>query len=83
MTFGLHSASATFQRVLDPKTSPHTFAYQDEMIVIKRMLEKYKENLREVFRRLKESKLWLNHEKRLFLKKELLNLGHRVTSVGV
>jgi len=34
MPFGLHSASATFQRVLDqvigPEMSPHAFAYQDD-----------------------------------------------------
>jgi len=33
--FGLHSASATFQRVLDrvigPEMSPHAFAYQDDI----------------------------------------------------
>jgi len=44
MQFGLHLASATFQRVLDqvigPEMSPHAFAY--------------KRNLREMFRRLKE-----------------------------
>jgi len=40
MPFGLHSASATLQRVLDqvigPEMSPHAFAYQDDTIVIGR-----------------------------------------------
>jgi len=85
MLFELHSASATFQRVLDrvigPEMSPHAFAYQDDIIVIGRTLE-HKANLKEVFRRLKEANLRLNPEKLQFLKKELLYLGHRVTSEG-
>jgi len=67
MPFGLHSASATFQRVLDrvigPEMSPHAFAYQDDIIVIGRSLEEHKANLKEVFRRLKEANLRLNPEK--------------------
>jgi len=50
MPFGLHSASATFQRVLDqvigPKVSPHAFAYQDDTIVIGHRLEEHKRILR-------------------------------------
>jgi len=60
--------------------SPHTFAYQDGIIVIGRTLEEHKRNLREVFRRLKEANLRINPEKCQFFKKELLYLGHRVTS---
>jgi len=84
MPFGLHSASATFQRVLDrvigPEMSPHAFAYQVDIIVIGRSLEEHKANLKEVFRRLKEANLRLSPEKCKFFKKELLYLGHRVTS---
>jgi len=87
MPFGLHSASATFQRVLDrvigPEMSPHAFAYQDDIIVIGRSLEEHKANLKEVFRRLKEASLRLNPEKCQFFKKELVYLGHRVTSEGI
>jgi len=67
MPFGLHSASATFQRVLDrvigPEMSPHAFAYRDDIVVTGRLLEEHKANLREVFRRLKEANLRLNPEK--------------------
>jgi len=66
MPFGLHTALATFFRVLDqvigPEMSPHAFAYQDDLIVIGRTLEKHKINLREVFRRLKEANRRLNPE---------------------
>jgi len=80
MPLGLHSASATFQRVLDHS---HAFAYHDDIIVIGRTLEEHKENVREWFRRLKEANLRLNLEKCLFFKKKLLYLGHRVTSEGI
>jgi len=67
MPFRFHSASATFQRVLHqvigPEISPHSFAYQDDIIVIGRTLEEHKRNLKEVFRRLKEANLRLNPEK--------------------
>jgi len=86
MPFGLHSASATLQRVLDqvigPVMSPHAFAYQDDIIVIGRTLEEHMRNLREVFCHLREANLMLNPEKCQFFKKELLYLGHRVTSEG-
>jgi len=78
----LHSALATFQRVLDqvigPEMSPHAFAYQDDITVIGRTLEEHKRNLREMFRRLKKANLRINSEKFQFFKKELLYLGHRV-----
>jgi len=62
---------------------PHAFAYQDDIKVIGRILEGNKRNLREVFRRLKEAKMRLKPEKCQILKKELLYLGHRVTSEGI
>jgi len=43
-------------------------------------VKRVKKNLREVFRRLREANLRLNPEKCQFFKKELLYLGHRVTS---
>jgi len=67
MPLGLHSASATFQRVLNhligPEMSPHAFAHQDDIIVIGRTLEENKANLIGVFQRLKEANLRFNSEK--------------------
>jgi len=63
--------------------SPHAFDYQYDIIVIGRSLEEPKGNLKEVFRRLKETNRRLNPEKYQFFKKELLYLGHRVTSEGI
>jgi len=43
----------------------------------------HKINLREVFRCLREANLRLNPEECQFFKKELMYLGHRVTSEGI
>jgi len=63
--------------------SPHAFANQDDIIVIKRTQQEHKEKLREAFRRLKKANLRINPDKCQFLKQELLYLGHRVTSQGI
>jgi len=87
MPFGLHSALATFQRVLGlvigPELSPHVFAYQDDIIVIGSTLEEHKRNPREAFRSLREANVRLNPEKCQLFKKEPLYLGHRMTSEGI
>ncbi|XP_044766949.1 uncharacterized protein LOC123322930 [Coccinella septempunctata] len=66
MPFGLHSAAATFQRLLDtiigPDMEPRAFAYLDDIIVLGKTFEEHLENLREVFRRLREANLQLNPE---------------------
>ncbi|XP_041565903.1 LOW QUALITY PROTEIN: uncharacterized protein LOC121467710, partial [Drosophila elegans] len=87
MPFGLHSASATFQRALDqvigPEMMPHAFAYQDDIIVIGRTLEEHMRNLKEVFRRLRAANLKVNADKCKFFRKELQYLGHRITDQGI
>ncbi|BFF96473.1 uncharacterized protein DMAD_05111 [Drosophila madeirensis] len=87
MPFGLHSASATFQRALDqvigPEMMPHAFAYQDDIIVIGKTKEEHQRNLEEVFRRLKRANLRLNIEKCQFFQQELRYLGHLVTGEGI
>lgn len=56
MSFGLHSAQASLQMVLDtingPKMKPDGFAYLDDITVIARMHGKHIRNLIELFRRL-------------------------------
>ncbi|KAL6416463.1 hypothetical protein ACFW04_013462 [Cataglyphis niger] len=67
MPFGLHSAPATFQRLLDsvigPALEPNVFVYLDDIIVISRTFERHLELLTEVFRRLRAARLRLNPEK--------------------
>lgn len=87
MPFGLHSAPATFQRLLDriigPDMDPHAFAYLDDIIVLGETFEGHLTNLREVFRRLRVANLQLNPEKCQFCRKSLKYLGHVVTAEGI
>ena len=67
MPFGLHSALATFQRLLDavlgPELEPHVFVYLDDIIIVNNTFAEHLETLREVFRRLRKARLRLNPEK--------------------
>lgn len=87
MPFGLHSAGATFQRLVDrifgPELEPRVFAYLDDVVVISKTFEEHLELLKEVFGRLREADLRLNIEKCHFCKKELKYLGHLINEEGV
>lgn len=58
MPFGLHSATATFQRLIDkiigPNLDPHAFAYLDDKIILGEFFEAHLEHVKEVFRHLKQ-----------------------------
>jgi len=64
MLFGLHSAPTTFQRLLDTilgsELESHIFVYLDDIIIINKTIEEHLTTLREVFRRLRNTKLKLN-----------------------
>ncbi len=87
MTFGLHSASATFQRLLDtvigPEMEPYAFAYLDDIVVIGETTEERVRHLEEVFRRFLKANLQLNPEKCHFAKTSLKYLGHLITDKGI
>ena len=87
MPIGLHSAPATFQRLLDsvigPDLEPRAFAYLDDIIVLGRTFEEHLQNLREVLHRLQAANLRINPEKCEFGRTELKYLGHVVTAQGV
>lgn len=87
MPFGLHSAPATFQRLMDriigPELDPYCFAYLDDIIVLGDTFEEHLENLREVFRRIRAANLTLNAEKCQFGRRSLKYLGHVVTPSGI
>lgn len=67
MPFGLHSASATFQRLLDavlgPDLESHVFVYLDDIIVISKTFHEHLELLAKTFRRLRNAQLRLNPDK--------------------
>jgi len=79
MPFGLHSAPATFQRLLDtvlgPDLESHLFVYLD-IIVISETFSEHLELLTETFRRLRDAHLRLNPDKCKFCVDQLRYLGH-------
>jgi len=87
MPFGLHSAPATFQRLLDtvlgPELEPHVFVYLDDIIVASQTLDDHLCHLKEVFTRLRRARLKINPEKCRFGAKQLRYLGHLITQDGI
>jgi hypothetical protein len=87
MPFGLHSAPATFQRLLDevlgPELEPNVLVYLDDIIIISQSFEKHLQHLREVFQRLREAKLRINPEKCHFCREQLKYLGHVINRQGI
>jgi len=87
MPFGLHSAPATFQRLLDtilgPELEPHVFMYLDDIIIVSATFDDHLHHLAEVFRRLRDARLRLNPEKCHFCKPELKYLGHIINRQGI
>lgn len=87
MPFGLHSAPATFQRLLDsiigPEFEPFAFAYLDDLILVSKSFSEHIALMNEVFKRLRDAGLVLNVEKCNFCKKELKYLGHIVNEFGI
>ena len=87
MPFGLHSAPATFQRLMDtvlgPDLEPQVFVYLDDIIVVNRSFEEHLATLREVFRRLRDARLRINPEKCRFCTEQLKYLGHVIDKEGI
>ncbi|KAL6419486.1 hypothetical protein ACFW04_011371 [Cataglyphis niger] len=87
MPFGLHSAPATFQRLLDkiisPALEPNVFVYLDDIIIISKTFDDHLRLLTEVFRRLRDARLRLNPEKCKFCVDQLKYLGHVVDRKGI
>lgn len=87
MPFGLHSAPATFQRLLDtvlgPELEPKVLVYLDDIIVVSSSFEEHLKLLAEVFRRLRHAKLRPNPEKCHFCRNELRYLGHVINRQGI
>ncbi|RLU15365.1 hypothetical protein DMN91_012359 [Ooceraea biroi] len=87
MPFGLHSAPATFQRLLDqvlgPELEPEAFVYLDDIVICTRTFHRHLVVLREVFCRLREIKLRLNNDKCWFCISRIKYLGHIVDRDGI
>ncbi|XP_025266372.1 uncharacterized protein LOC112638592 [Camponotus floridanus] len=86
MPFGLHSAPATFQRLLDnvgPDLDLHVLVYLDDIIIVSRTFKEHLTHLKEVFRRLRQTRLQLNVDKCHFCRDRLKYLGHIVDQEGI
>jgi transposase InsO family protein len=86
LPFGLKTAPATFQRmmnvVLSGLTGSRCFLYLDDVIVYARSLVEHDIKLREVFDRMRANRLKLKPEKCEFLRKEVNYLGHVISENG-
>jgi hypothetical protein len=87
LLFGLKTAPATFQRmmnvVLSGLTGSRCLVFLDDIVVYARSLAEHDTKLREVFDRIRENNLELKPEKCEFLRKEVCYLGHVISEKGV
>ena len=79
MSFGLKSAGAIFQRMIDCILSgligTGRLVYLDDVIVFGESLRKHNLRLREIFQKLREYNVQLQPDKLEFLKSKLKYLG--------
>lgn len=87
MPFGLKTAPATFQRTIDNVLRGlqgiHCLVYLDDIIIYSSSLQEHIAKLRTVFDRLRKTNLKVQLDKSEFLRKEVLYLGHTITSDGL
>lgn len=87
MPFGLKTAPATFQRAMDNVLRGlqglHCLVYLDDVIIFSKSLPEHVEKLRAVFDRFRQTNLKVQLDKSHFLRKEVLYLGHTITSEGL
>lgn len=87
MPFGLKSAPATFQRVMDSILRKHIgvrcLVYMDNIIIFSTSLQEHLINIRLILETLREFNMKIQVHKCEFLQKEVAFLGHVVTPEGV
>ena len=87
MPFGLCSAPATFQKLMNMVLSKENWVkcviYLDDVLIFGRTIEEHNDRLEEVLTRIKEAGLKLAPEKCRFLQTEIHYLGHVITANGV
>jgi hypothetical protein len=87
LPFGLKTAPATFQRmvnsVLSGLTGSRCFVFLDDIVLYARSLVEHETKLREILARLRKFNLKLQPEKCEFLRKEVTYLGHVIAEDGV
>ena len=87
MPFGLCGAPRTFQRMMDALLKGLEFrialAYLDDIIVFGATIDECVDNVRAVFKRIREAGLKLKASKCSFFRPETLYLGHVISGDGV
>lgn len=87
MPFGLKTAPATFQRIMDnvlkEPQGKLCLVYLDDIIMLSTSQQEHGENLKKIFQRLREANLKVQLDKSEFLKKEIEFLGHIETTEGI
>lgn len=87
MPFGLKTAPATFQRlmnnVLSDLINTICLVYLDDIIIFSTSLQEHTESLIKVFQRLKDVNLKIQLDKSEFMKRSTNFLGHVVTNEGI
>ena len=87
MSFGVKSASATYQRMMNTvlcnMLGTRSFVYLDDVIVFGRTLKEHNEQLGEIFQVMRKHHIQLEPDKCEFLKPQLKYLGHVITPEGI
>ena len=87
MPFGLNNAASTFQRTMEMTLQGLQWIicliYIDDIIVFGKSFEEHMDRIEEVLERIKAAGLKLKPEKCFMLQKEVVFLGHVVSSEGV
>lgn len=87
MPFGLKGAPATFQRLMNQLLTglvgSKCFVYLDDIIVVGKTFQEHKNNIIDVFNKLRDAKLKIKPSKCHFLKQEINFLGHIITNKGI
>lgn len=87
LPMGLKISCSAFSRLISIAMTglnyEKCFCYLDDLIVFGRNLEQHNQNLLKVFSRLREVNLKLNPSKCEFLRKQILYLGHIISSEGL
>lgn len=87
LPFGLTTAPATFQRLMNNMLEGILFngavVYLDDILIYGKDKVEHDSRLKEVFKRIRDTGVRINSEKCKLYKKELLFLGHTVSESGV
>lgn len=87
MPFGLTNAPATFERLMEKILAGLSrkvcMVYLDDIIVFSKSFRDQLENLKQVFQKLRESKLKLSPKKCVLFQRQVSFLGHIISSDGV